>query len=66
MTSTPPPEPSLGQDDEPPDLGLLLTVVRQLLIDVEPELDIDRSADLRLRAIAVRRVIHRYRTQMEV
>jgi len=59
-----PPEPPGGQDDERPDLRLLLTVVRQLLDDIEPRLDVEESSDLRLRLVAVRRVIRRYQ-QME-
>ena len=57
MTS-PPPEPTIGQDDEEPNLRLALLVTRQLLNDVEPRLPIEDD-DLRLRLAAVRSVLRR-------
>ena len=63
MTEQPPPEPPEGQDPEPPDLDLLLHVVRVLLYDLARRLDragaSEADRDLVGRAWAVRRVVVR-------
>lgn len=58
--STPPPQVTL-QDDEPPDLDLLLHAVRVTLWDVAARLDPDHSGtdDLAKRARALRAVVIR-------
>lgn len=64
-------EPPGGQDDEPPDLRLAVTVVVRLLMDLNDRLEREHreddaeTADLLLRLAAVLSVMRRVRTQLE-
>jgi hypothetical protein len=51
----PPPEHPFGQDDERPDLGLLILVVRRLLNDLLTDEEVDR-----LRVEAVLHAVERF------
>lgn len=60
MTAPLPPEHDLGQDDDPPDVDLLLLVVLRLLNGIL----LDGTAD-RGRVEAVRNAVRRYRKSRE-